>query len=249
MDGLLDEIVALVKGAAHPARGTISLSPEVAARLESLPSGAPAGTSPAQADVGDSAEAVESASGRTLEELAEVVATCKDCGLCEGRKQTVFGSGNPRADLVFVGEAPGEQEDLQGLPFVGPSGDLLTDIIEKGMQLRREDVYICNVIKCRPPGNRDPRPGEKTACEPYLLEQLDLIRPKVIVALGGHAAKTLLKTEESTGRLRGKWHSYHGVPLRVTYHPAYLLRKPSEKKKTWDDIQEVMKALRGEAAP
>ena len=240
----MDEIVALVKGAAHPARGTVSLSPEVAAALERCPSTVP--TVPAAppegvVDTGGSA--------RSLEELAEVVAQCKACELCNGRTQTVFGSGNPHADLVFVGEAPGEQEDLQGLPFVGRSGDLLTDIIEKGMKMRRDDVYICNVIKCRPPNNRDPQSGEKSACEPYLLEQLDLIQPKVICALGGHAAKTLLDTDESTGRLRGKWHSYHGTPLRVTYHPAYLLRSPGEKKKTWADIQEIIKVLRGEAAP
>jgi DNA polymerase len=117
------------------------------------------------------------------------------------------------------------------------------------MKLRRQDVYICNVIKCRPPNNRDPQLSEKQACEPYLIRQLDLVQPKVICALGGHAAKTLLKTDESTGRLRGKWHFYHGIPLRVTYHPAYLLRSPGEKKKTWDDIQEVMKLLNGEINP
>ena len=135
------------------------------------------------------------------------------------------------------------------MPFVGPSGQLLTDIITKGMKMQREDVYICNVIKCRPPNNRDPLPAEKDACEPYLLQQLDLVKPKVICALGGHAAKTLLKTDETTGRLRGKWHFYHGIPLRVTYHPAYLLRSPGEKRKTWDDIQEIMKVLNGEITP
>jgi DNA polymerase len=240
----MDEIVALVKEAAHPAQGTVSLSPEVAAALELCPSTAPTAM-PAAPPEG----AVDAGgSGRSLDELSEVVAQCKACELCNGRTQTVFGSGNPHADLVFVGEAPGEQEDLQGLPFVGRSGDLLTDIIEKGMKLQRDDVYICNVIKCRPPNNRDPQSGEKTACEPYLLEQLDLIQPKVICALGGHAAKTLLNTDESTGQLRGRWHSYHGTPLRVTYHPAYLLRSPGEKKKTWADIQEIIKVLRGEAA-
>jgi DNA polymerase len=150
---------------------------------------------------------------------------------------------------VFVGEAPGENEDKQGIPFCGRSGDLLTDIIVKGMKMRREDVYICNVIKCRPPNNRDPLSAEKDACEPYLIRQLELVQPKVICALGGHAAKTLLKTDESTGRLRGKWHFYHGIPLRVTYHPAYLLRSPGEKKKTWEDIQEVMKVMSGELTP
>jgi len=181
--------------------------------------------------------------------LAAEVSACRKCGLCEGRTQTVFSDGNPAADLVFVGEAPGENEDKQGIPFCGRSGNLLTDIIVKGMKMRREDVYICNVIKCRPPGNRDPLPAEKDACEPYLIRQLELVKPKVICALGGHAAKTLLKSDESTGRLRGKWHFYHGIPLRVTYHPAYLLRSPGEKKKTWEDIQEIMKVLRGEFVP
>jgi DNA polymerase len=117
------------------------------------------------------------------------------------------------------------------------------------MKLRRQDVYICNVIKCRPPDNRDPLPEEKRQCEPYLVRQLELVRPKVICALGGHAAKTLLKTDESTGKLRGKWYFYHGIPLRVTFHPAYLLRTPGDKRKTWDDVQEVMKVLRGEIDP
>jgi len=184
-----------------------------------------------------------------LKILAETVRQCQQCDLCEGRIQTVFGQGSPTADLVFVGEAPGEEEDRQGLPFVGPSGQLFTDIITKGMKMKREDVYICNVIKCRPPNNRDPLPEEKDACEPYFLQQLDYVQPKVICALGGHAAKTLLKTDASTGSLRGKWHFYHGIPLRVTYHPAYLIRSPSEKAKTWVDIQEVMKVLNGEISP
>jgi len=178
--------------------------------------------------------------------LAEEVAVCTRCPLHKTRTQTVFGAENFRADLVFVGEAPGEEEDRQGLPFVGRAGKLLTDIIEKGMKIKRSDVFICNVLKCRPPNNRDPRPDEIEMCEPYLVRQLEIIKPKVICALGAHAARTLLKTKESTGRLRGKWHTYHGIPLRVTYHPAYLLRSPGEKRKTWDDIQHVMRLLSGE---
>ncbi len=157
-----------------------------------------------------------------------------------------FSAPAPAVDGLYL---PGYNEDEQGIPFVGRSGQLLTDIIVKGMQMRREDVYICNVIKCRPPENRDPTLEEKRQCESYLIRQLELVRPKVICALGGHAAKTLLQTDESTGRLRGKWHFYHGIPLRVTYHPAYLLRSPGEKRKTWDDVQEIMKVLRGEVAP
>ena len=226
LDSVIDDLCTLLQDAAHPRHGTLPLSPETAALLDSLAPG-----------------------GGELEALAEEVSACTKCGLCEGRKQTVFSDGNPHADLVFVGEAPGEQEDLQGIPFVGRAGQLLTGIIEKGMKIKRRDVYICNVLKCRPPNNRDPSNEGKAQCEPYLIRQLELVRPKVICALGGHAAKTLLKTNESTGKLRGKWHFYHGIPLRVTYHPAYLLRSPGEKAKTWDDIKEIMKVLSGEVTP
>lgn len=230
---IIDQAIELVRKSAHPRKGTIMLSPEVAARLEQMGGG----SRPAEHG------------GSALDELAREVRECTKCGLCKGRTHTVFADGDPSADLVFVGEAPGYQEDIQGIPFVGPAGNLLTDIIEKGMKLRRSEVYICNVIKCRPPNNRDPLAEEKNQCEPYLVRQLELVRPKVICALGGHAAKTLLKTDESTGRLRGRWHFYHGIPLRVTYHPAYLLRSPGEKRKTWDDIQEVLKVLSGEITP
>lgn len=178
--------------------------------------------------------------------ISQEVAQCTKCPIHEDRTHTVFGTGNPQAKLVFVGEAPGAEEDRQGLPFVGRAGQLLTDIIVKGMKMHREDVYICNVLKCRPPNNRDPNPIEVLNCEPYLLRQLELIRPKVICALGRISAQTLLKTTASLNELRGKWHNYHGIPLRVTYHPAYLLRNPADKKKAWIDIQEVMKLLNEE---
>ncbi len=235
----LRDAADLVRAVANPRRGTIELSAHTAELLQSL-----SGAVSKPAETPSLENAVPA-----LDALAEEVAACKQCGLCEGRTQTVFSDGSANADLVFVGEAPGENEDKQGVPFVGRAGALLTDIIVKGMNLRREDVYICNVIKCRPPENRDPTKEEKQACEPYLVRQLELVRPRVICALGGHAAKTLLKTEESTGRLRGRWHSYHGIPLRVTYHPAYLLRSPGEKRKTWEDVQEIMKLLNGEIAP
>lgn len=206
-------------------QGKILVSPEVAALLERAGPSHPAFTAP------------------DLEALAGCVASCTRCALHQGRTQTVFGAGKPRAEIVFVGEAPGEEEDRRGEPFVGRAGQLLTDIIVKGMKLRREDVYICNVLKCRPPQNRDPAPGEVRECEPFLLRQLQLIQPRVICALGKHAGQTLLKTDASTGQMRGKWHDYHGIPLRVTYHPAYLLRREEEKRKAWDDIKEVMKLL------
>jgi len=181
--------------------------------------------------------------------LERVVSICPKCPLAQTRTQTVFGSGNTRAKLVFVGEAPGRDEDLQGKPFVGRAGQLLTDIIEKGMKLKRADVYICNVLKCRPPENRNPLPLEVEMCEPYLIRQLELIRPRVICALGAYAAQTLLKTTEPIGRLRGRWHFYHGIPLRATYHPAYLLRSPADKRKTWMDVIEVLKVYNGELNP
>jgi len=250
----LEDAVTCLKREASGPRKTVSLSPEVAALLAiagpaTVPPGGvrPAATppaappDPAAAAIGDPAAA--------LAALAKAVSGCEKCSLCKTRTQTVFGVGNIHADLVFVGEAPGADEDRQGEPFVGKAGQLLTDIIVKGMKMRREDVYICNVLKCRPPDNRTPNPEEMALCEPYLIQQLDLIRPKVICALGAVAAKCLLKTDDSVGRMRGRWHHYQGIPLRVTYHPAYLLRKPEDKRKTWDDVQEIMKVLSGEENP
>lgn len=177
-----------------------------------------------------------------LAELEEQVSSCRKCPLNENRTRTVFGQGNPNARLVFVGEAPGAEEDRQGLAFVGRAGQLLTRIIE-AMGLRREDVYICNVIKCRPPGNREPEMSEIIACEPYLLRQLELIRPEVMVALGRVAIQTLLRDKTPITRMRGRWRDYHGIPLMPTFHPAYLLRNPAEKRRVWEDMQEVMRKL------
>lgn len=168
---------------------------------------------------------------------------CSRCKLCkQGRTNVVFGEGNPQADLVFVGEGPGEQEDLQGRPFVGRAGQLLTKMIE-AMGLRREDVFIANVVKCRPPNNRNPEPDEIEACSPFLFRQLDLIRPKVVVTLGKFSAHTLLKTEERIGLLRGRFFEYRGAKLMPTWHPAYLLRNPSAKKDTWEDLKKVAKEM------
>ncbi|MBL8914177.1 MAG: uracil-DNA glycosylase [Archangium sp.] len=177
---------------------------------------------------------------RTLDEIRTELGDCKRCKLCEGRKQIVFGVGNPRAELVFVGEGPGEEEDKQGIPFVGAAGQLLTKMIE-AMGFKRDEVYICNVVKCRPPGNRNPEGDEIQACEPFLKAQLGAIRPRVIVALGKFAAQTLLRVDTPITRLRGQWRAYEGIQLMPTYHPAYLLRQPDEKKKAWMDLQEVMK--------
>jgi uracil-DNA glycosylase len=177
---------------------------------------------------------------KTLDEVRQALGDCRRCKLNGGRTQIVFGAGNPRAELVFVGEAPGAEEDRQGVPFVGPAGQLLTKMIE-AMKFSRDDVYICNVAKCRPPGNRNPEPDEIEACEPFLKAQLAALKPKVIVALGKFAAQTLLRESTPITRLRGQWRSYEGIPLMPTFHPAYLLRSPAEKKLAWMDLKEVMK--------
>ena len=171
-----------------------------------------------------------------LEDVAGVIAGCTKCFLCEGRTRTVPGEGNPAARLMFVGEGPGQTEDQTGRPFVGRAGELLTQIIE-AVDLRREDVFIANVVKCRPPQNRKPLPEEMAACMPYLERQIDLVRPRVLVALGSTAAEAMLRVKRSLTELRGRVHSYRGIPLVVTYHPAALLRNPNWKKPTWDDIR------------
>ena len=178
--------------------------------------------------------------------IREDIGDCSRCKLCSlGRKQIVFGVGNPNADLMFVGEAPGRDEDAQGLPFVGRAGQKLTQIIE-AIGLTREDVYIANVIKCRPPENRNPEPDEVESCEPFLFRQVDTIKPKVIVALGTFAAKSLLKTADSISRLRGRVYDYRGAKLVPTFHPAYLLRNPSCRREVWDDMKKVRALLNGE---
>ena len=179
----------------------------------------------------------------TLQEIREDIGDCTRCKLHTlGRKQIVFGVGNPNADLMFIGEAPGADEDVQGIPFVGRAGQLLTKMIE-AMGFARDEVYIANVIKCRPPENRNPEPDEIEQCEPFLFKQIDSIRPKVIVALGSFAAKTLLKTQDSISRLRGRVYDYHGVQLIPTFHPSFLLRSPNQKKYAWDDLKKALALL------
>ncbi|MBW6486818.1 MAG: uracil-DNA glycosylase [Syntrophobacterales bacterium] len=178
-----------------------------------------------------------------LEAAREQLGDCRRCRLAESRSNIVFGEGNPHAALVFVGEAPGGDEDLQGKPFVGRAGQLLTKIII-AMGLERRDVYICNILKCRPPGNRNPLPEEIVSCEPFLISQLEAIKPRAICALGSFAARTLLKSETPITLLRGHFHDYQGIPLMPTYHPAYLLRNPGAKKQVWEDVQKIMELLR-----
>jgi DNA polymerase len=168
---------------------------------------------------------------------------CRRCGVSAQRSHTVFGEGNPEADLVFVGEAPGLDEDLSGRPFVGAAGQLLTRIIES-MKLSRQQVYICNVIKCRPPGNRNPEKGEIDACRPFLQNQLTAIHPKVICALGTFAAQTLLDSTQPISRLRGRFHDISGIKVMPTFHPSYLLRNEERKREVWEDMKKIMVLLR-----
>jgi uracil-DNA glycosylase len=214
-----------------------------AATTLTRPSGAASTATPSQ--TGTPATYALSDKGCGSEELLAIrgaLGECTRCKLAGGRTRLVFGVGNPRAELMFVGEGPGADEDLQGEPFVGRAGQLLTKMIE-AMGFRREDVYIANVVKCRPPGNRNPEPDEMASCEPFLRRQIAAVRPKVIVALGKIAVQTLLRDTTPISKLRGRWSSYEGVRLMPTFHPAYLLRSPDEKKKAWEDLQVVMKEL------
>jgi len=187
-------------------------------------------------------EVVERIQGDTLERIREDIGDCTRCRLCKARTNIVFGVGNPKAELVFVGEGPGHDEDLQAEPFVGRAGKLLTQMIE-AMSLRRKDVYICNVVKCRPPENRLPEKDEIATCSPFLLRQLSVIQPKVICCLGACAAQTLLATNQGISRFRGEWFDFRGSKLISTYHPAYLLRNPNAKSEVWKDLQKVMAVL------
>jgi uracil-DNA glycosylase len=207
---------------------------------------APAGSGTPSAQVQRAPRAAEN--DTLLAELGKVAAACQQCRLAGTRTNVVYGVGNPAADLMFIGEAPGRDEDLQGEPFVGKAGQLLTDII-KAMQLSREQVYIANVIKCRPPENRNPEPDELDACRPYIRRQVELIQPRVIVTLGRFALAGLTEKVYSITAVRGHWLEYEGVRLMPTYHPAYLLRTPGAKKEVWADMKKVMAELGIDAPP
>ncbi len=228
--------VAAPPASAPPAMAARPVAPARAEPARStpfkVPSGAPASVAPLPG--------VVAGERPTLDQIRRELGDCQRCKLCSGRKNIVFGTGNPRAELCFVGEGPGENEDLQGVPFVGAAGQLLTKMIE-AMGYSRDDVYICNVVKCRPPGNRNPEPDEVEACEPFLRAQLAAVQPKAIVALGKFAAQTLLRDSTPITRMRGQWREYQGIQLMPTFHPAYLLRNPAEKRKAWEDLQQVMK--------
>ena len=209
-----------------------TLVPEPAARLPILPTATGLSLF----------EASDKILGDTLLKTREDLGECTRCKLHKTRNKIVFGDGSPKADLVFIGEGPGADEDAQGLPFVGRAGKLLTQMIE-AMGLRRGDVYICNVVKCRPPENRQPEKDEVTACSPFLFRQLDVLKPKVIVCLGSTAAQTLLQTNRGISHFRGEWLDFRGYKMLATYHPAYLLRNPGAKGEVWKDLQKVMAEL------
>lgn len=203
-----------------------------------------------QPDAEPAREASEAGAGTPAydwDELRAAVAACTRCGLHEGRTQTVFGVGNPAADWMIIGEAPGAEEDRRGEPFVGRAGKLLDEML-LAVGEKRENVFIANILKCRPPNNRDPRPDEAASCRPYLERQIELLQPKIILAVGRIAAQELLQSDAPVGRLRGKVHQLGGTPLVVTYHPAYLLRSPSQKRKSWDDLCLAVRVMAGAAA-
>jgi uracil-DNA glycosylase family 4 len=249
LDGMTAE--EAVRALAGPgARGASSAPPSTEARaafasavgVDPGPAAAP-GAAEAARPTPATAEAPPAAPGAgRLEVLGQEAAGCTKCRLSEGRTQVVFGRGSAAAELVVVGEAPGREEDRTGLPFVGPAGKLL-DLLLLSVGFDRESVYICNVLKCRPPNNRNPLPDEVATCAPYLHGQLEGIQPKVLLAVGKFAAQALSGTEDSIGRLRGRVHEYRGIPLVATYHPAYLLRSPQATRKTWQDLQLMRRVL------
>jgi len=204
--------------------------------------GLPPRERPASADVADPA-AGPFDGGARLRAVREEVGDCQRCKLASGRRNIVFGQGNPEARLMFIGEAPGGEEDQQGLAFVGRAGQLLTDIIEKGLKIPRKAVFIANVLMCRPPENRNPEPDEILACQPFLEQKIEMIRPEVIVGLGKFAGQWLLKTAEPISRIRGRIGEYRGVKVVPTYHPAFLLRNPGAKKEVWEDMKLVRRLL------
>ena len=230
------------RSAPNVAPATISASQPVVPDVPRLAMSTPPVSVLAIVNTSSLFEAIDRVEGDTLERIREDLGECTRCRLHKQRNKIVFGAGSPRAELVFVGEGPGHDEDVQGLPFVGRAGKLLTQMIE-AMGLTREQVYICNVVKCRPPENRKPEDDEVATCSPYLYRQLDVIRPKAIVCLGATAAQALLKTKDSISRYRGQWFDYRNTKLLATYHPAYLLRNPNAKGEVWKDLQKVMAHL------
>ena len=221
---------------------------EPAAREAAAPTTSEAAAPAASPEPAPAAPARDDGGEAALAAVRAELGDCTRCGLHERRSQIVFGDGNPDADLMFVGEGPGEQEDRQGIPFVGRAGELLTQMIENGLGIPRSSVYICNVVKCRPPNNRTPLPDELSTCSPFLEGQIAAVKPRVIVALGKPAASRLLGREVPITRVRGTWHEYRGIPLMPTLHPAYVLRQytPENRRNVWSDLKAALARARGE---
>ena len=222
--------------------GPVELAPEARERLAAW------GRAPASVQAPTQVSTLPKASAETLEAIRADLGDCQRCKLTHGRKRIVFGEGDPHARLVFVGEGPGGDEDRQGRPFVGAAGQLLTKIIN-AMHLDRESVYICNIIKCRPPGNRNPEPDEIKACLPFLHRQIAAVGPDFICALGSVAARILLDTDQPISRLRGRFHRFEGIAVMPTFHPAFLLRNPHRKREVWEDVKQLMHAMGLESSP
>jgi DNA polymerase len=235
--GAEDTIAELLIGADVPAENTIPLSTETAQETQAIPTRKPIATPPHIAPSVAAADRAEA-----LRMIREDIGDCTRCALHKGRNKLVFADGDPNARLMFVGEGPGADEDAQGLPFVGRAGQLLNNMIA-AMGLKREEVYIANVVKCRPPGNRTPEPEEANTCSPFLFRQIDVVRPEVLVALGATAATYLLGQRQPLAGLRGRVHRFRDTKLIVTYHPAFLLRDPRQKKEAWADLQIAMREL------
>jgi uracil-DNA glycosylase family 4 len=222
----------------EPARTNPLEAAQEPARTTAQPASKPAGSKPAL----ETPDEIAWSAQPTLEEVRSELGECTRCGLAEGRTQIVFGDGNPQAELMFVGEGPGQEEDRRGVPFVGKAGELLTQMIEKGLGIERSDVYICNIVKCRPPNNRTPLEREITSCRPFLDAQIAAVKPKVIVALGKPATGLLLGREVAITRIRGSWFDYRGIPLMPTLHPAYILRQytPENRRHVWEDLKAAL---------
>ena len=239
---ILDDLAAYLENQRDEGRAWVEVSEESLKAISARP--VPRAAAPKRAAVRAS-QPLDDTASRELKAIAGVVAVCTQCPLHKGRTRTVPGQGNPHPEILFVGEGPGAEEDASGLAFVGPAGQLLTRMIE-AMGLTREDVFIANVVKCRPPNNRQPLPEEMAACLPYLRKQIAILKPKVIVTLGATALKGLLNVTEGITRMRGKWANFEGIDVMPTYHPSYLLRSPSFKKDAWEDLKAVLKRLGGE---
>jgi uracil-DNA glycosylase family 4 len=230
------------RAALHQPSEPVSIETVESAPVEMVAAAAPAPAIVAPASLPSLFESIDRIADDTLLRIRDDIGDCTRCKLHKGRTNIVFGVGNPKAELMFVGEGPGHDEDIKGEPFVGRAGKLLTQMIE-AMSLHREDVYIANVVKCRPPENRLPEKDEITTCSPFLMRQIDVIKPKVVCCLGSCAAQTLLQTTQGISRFRGEWFDFRGAKLIATYHPAYLLRNPPAKSEVWKDLQKVMAVL------